>query len=99
MDTLLLLGLSLRTWKSFIGIIYYQPNTIELKSMNQTGTGGLQSFKVNAGQSLLILECIFEEEKTVSLEYLQLSYMQIYFWQLSNIVFTRAITLNVNKPT
>ena len=67
--------------------------------MNQTGTGGLQSFRVNVRPSLLILECIFEEEKTVSLEYLQLSNMQIYFWQFSNIVFTRAVTPNVNKPT
>ena len=62
-DTSSLLGLSLRTWKDFTGIINYEPNTIKLELMYQTGTVGLQSFKMNVRPSLL-------KEQTLNLHYL-----------------------------
>ena len=49
-----LLG-SLRTWKVFTGISIHLPDMIKLKSMNYTGTRGLQSFKVHVISSLLIM--------------------------------------------
>ena len=42
-----LLGLSFCTWKVFTAIVNYLPDMIKLKLMDQAGTGGLQSFKVN----------------------------------------------------
>ena len=42
-----LLGLTSPTWKVFTDITNYLPHMKKLKLMNHTGTGGLQSFKVN----------------------------------------------------
>ena len=48
--------------KVFTDIINYYPNTIKLELMNQTGTGSLQSFKVNVRPSntYCVVECNFE---------------------------------------
>ena len=69
--------------------------------MNQTGTGGLTVVQSECKTKLSyrVVECILEYKKTLSLEYPQLSNMQIYFWQFSSTVFTRARTPNVNKLT
>ena len=43
------------TWKVFTDITNYLPHMKKLKLTNHMGTGGLQSFEVNVGPSLLIM--------------------------------------------
>ena len=50
-----LLGLSFPTSKVFTGITNYLPYMKMLQLMNDMGSGGLQSFKVNVRSSSLIM--------------------------------------------